>query len=148
MPVSDASDIDRMRAYGAYLNALAVISGFGEVESAAGKKAKVGVSSTFLVVPQGNVIAVPVLYVDDELPADQMFSPRLYQHLSKLWGRSAVLALGISDFRKATGSNDKEALKRIRKYLGKERGTSGPGDEALVSQLNALLEAVDKELGQ
>ena len=148
LPVSDAGDIDRMRAYGAYLNALAVISGFGEMESAAGKKGTLGVSSTFLVVPQGDLIAAPVLYVDDELPADQVSSPRLYQHLSKLWGRSAVLALGVSEFRKATAGNDKDALKRIRKYLSKERAGTGPGDEALVSQLNVLIEAVDKELGK
>jgi hypothetical protein len=149
LPVPDASDIDRMRAYGTYLNALAVISGFGEVASAAGnKKGTLGVSSTFLVVPQDGLLAVPVLYVDDELPADQVSSPRLYQHLSKLWGRSAVLALGLREFRTATTSNDKDALKRIRNYLSKERGSTGPGDEALVSQLNALIEAADKELGQ
>ena len=83
-----------------------------------------------------------------ELPADQVSSPRLYQHLSKLWGRSALLALGVSDLRKATASNDKDALKRIRKYLSKERADTGRGDEALVSQLDALIEAVDKELGK
>ena len=148
LPVSDAGDIDRMRAYGTYLNALAVISGFGEVGSAAGKKGTLGVSSTFMVVPQGDLIAAPVLYVDDEFPADQVSSPRLYQHLSKLWGRSAVLALGVSELRKATASKDKDALKRIRKYLQSERSGSGPGDEALVSQLNVLIEALDKELGK
>jgi hypothetical protein len=147
LPVSDGGDIDRMRAYGVHLSALAVISGFGEVESAAGnKKSMLGVSSTFLVVPQGDLVAAPVLYVDDELPVDQVSSPRLYQHLSKLWGRSAVLALGVSEFRKATASNDKDALRRIGKYLKKERAGTGPGDEALVSQLNVLIESVDKEL--
>ena len=148
LPMSDAGDIDRMRAYGAYLNALAIISGFGEVASTAGKKNTLAVSSTFLVVPQADLVAAPVLYVDDELPADQVSSPRLYQHLSKLWGRSAVLALGVSEFRKATASKDTDALKRIRKYLRSERAGTGPGDEALVSQLNILIEAVDKELGK
>jgi hypothetical protein len=148
LPMPDAGDIDRMRAYGAYLNALAVISGFGEVEAAAGKKSTLDVSSTFLVVSQGDLIGAPVLYVDDQLPANQVSSPRLYQHLSKLWGRSAVLALGVSDFRKASASKDKDALKRIRKYLQSERAGTGPGDEALLSQLNVLIEAVDKELAK
>ena len=39
-------------------------------------------------------------------------------------------------------------LKRIGKYLKAERAGTGPGDEAIVSQLNVLIEAVNKELGK
>jgi hypothetical protein len=149
LPVSQSGDIDRMRAYGSYLNALGMITGYGNVEPTAGGAGTLGVWSTFLVVPQADAVgAPPVLYVDDEVPADRVLSPRLYTYLSKLWGRSTVLALGVSQFRQARASHDKEALKRIRTYLQAERANVGPGDESLVSELNALLAAVDKELAQ
>jgi hypothetical protein len=146
--VERAGDVDRLRAYGTYLNALGVITGYGAVEPGAGGARSLAVSSTFLVVPQAESLGAPVLYVDDDMPADSLASPRLYKYLSKLWGRSTVLALGISEFGKAKAAGDKAAFARIRKYLQAERATAGPGDEALVSQLNALVEAIDKELGK
>ena len=90
-----------------------------------------GVSSTFLVVPQLEGGGAPVLYVDDDIPADRLASPRLYQHLSKLWGRSTVLALALSEFDRAKGKGDrpgdKDALKRIAKYLQRSEPTRAPG---------------------
>jgi len=148
LPIGQAADIDRMRAYGDYLKALGMITGYGAVEAAAGGASTLEVSSTFLVVPRADSVGAPVLYVDDNMPADSVASPRLYKHLSKLWGRSTVLALGVSEFGKAKASGDKEALKRIRKYLQAERAGAGPGDEALVTQLNGLIAAVDKELAR
>jgi hypothetical protein len=82
------------------------------------------------------------------MPAESVSSPRLYKHLSKLWGRSAVLALGVSELGKAKKNGDKEALQRIRSYLQAERAGAGPGDEALVTELNGLIAAVDKELAK
>jgi hypothetical protein len=148
LPVTaPANDIDRLRTYGTYLNALAMITGYGKVEGGGGTQT-LGVSSVFLVIPQSDPVTAPVLYVDDDVPADRVTSPRLYQHLSKVWGRSTVLAIGVSEFGKAKASRDKEALRRIRKYLQAERASAGPGDEALVSQIAALIDAVDKELAR
>ena len=148
LPVEQTSDIDRMRAYGNYLNALGMVTGYGAAEPVDGGERTLSVSSTFLVVPQADSIGAPVLYVDDEMPADSVASPRLYKHLSKLWGRSTVLALGVSEFGKAKANRDKEALKRVRNYLQAERAGAGPGDEALVSQVNAVIEVVDRELAK
>lgn len=149
LPLEQANDIDRLRTYGAYLKALGMISGYGAMETAAGGSRALGVSSTFLVVPQAEPpVGAPVLYVDDEVPADSVTSPRLYKYLSKLWGRSTVLALGVNDYRQALSTHDKQAFTRIRKYLHAERSGAGPGDEALVSQLNLLIDAVDKELAK
>jgi len=148
LPVEPLSDIDRMRTYGSYLDALGIITGYGTVESAASGMLRVGFSSTFLVVPQTDDFRSPVLYVDDDVPLDSVTSPRLYKHLSKLWGRSTVLALGVREFGKAKASSDREAFTRIRKYLQAERSGAGPGDEALVSQLSALIVAVDRELAR
>jgi hypothetical protein len=146
LPVVTAHDIDHLRVYGDYLKALGMITGIGAVEAAASGPGTLEVSSTFLVVPRVDSFDAPVLYVDDDLPADRVLSPRLYQYLSKLWGRSTVLALGASEFARAKKAKDQEALERVRNYLQAERAGAGPGDEALVSQLNALIEAVDKEL--
>jgi hypothetical protein len=148
LPVQPGGDIDRMRAYGTYLNALGMISGYGAVASHHGGPGVLDVSSTFLVVPQADPLGAAVLYVDDDVPADRVGSPRLYQHLSKLWGRSAVLAMGVSEFGKAKAGRDKEALKRIRKYLQAERAGAGPSDELLVAQLNTLIGAVERELAK
>jgi hypothetical protein len=148
LPVEQMGDIDRLRAYGNYLNALGVITGYGAVEPASGRAGTLGVSSTFLIVPRADTVGAPVLYVDDDMPADRVASPRLYKHLSKLWGRSTVLALGVSEFGKAKASGDKQTLRRIRAYLQSERAGAGPGDEALVSQLNGLIAAVDQELAK
>lgn len=148
LPVPPGADIDRMRAYGAYLNALAMIGGYGAVASQQGGADVLGVSSTFLVVPQADPLGAAVLYVDDDVPADRVASPRLYQHLSKLWGRSAVLALAAGEFAKARAGRDKEALQRIRKYLQAERSGAGPSDELLVAQLNTLIEALDREIAK
>lgn len=148
LPPSPGSDIDRMRAVGSYLDALGMITGMGEAEAGTGGSRTLRVSSTFLVVPRVEAVVAPVLYVDDDMPADSVTSPLLYTHLSKLWGRSTVLALGVSEFGKARAANDKKALTRIRTYLQAERAGAGPGDEALVSQLNTLITAVDKELAK
>lgn len=149
LPVEQVSDLDRMRTYGTYLNALGVITGYGSVNSATGGAGTLEVESKFVVVPQADTILAPVLYVNDNVPADRVASPRLYQNLSKLWGRSTVIALGVSEFRKAMNARDKEALTRIGKYLRAELANAGgPGDEALISLLNTLIEAVDRELAK
>jgi len=149
LPLDQTVDIERLRTYGSALNALGMVSGYGAVEPAAAGMASLGVSSTFLVVPQAEPpVGAPVLYVDDTVPADSLASPRLYKYLSKLWGRSTVLALGINEYHHAVASHDKHALTRIRHYLQAERAGAGPGDEALISQLNVLIGAVDKELGK
>jgi hypothetical protein len=152
LALKQVNDLDRLRAYGSYLNALGVISGYGAVEAARSGPPSLGVSSTFLVVPHSAGGGAPVLYVDDDIPADRLASPRLYQHLSKLWGRSTVLALGLSEFDRARAKGhqqaDREALRRIARYLQAERGNAGPGDEALVSEVKSLLDAIEKELAR
>lgn len=147
LPIEQVSDIERLRSYGSYLNALGMITGYGAVEGESGARS-LDVSSTFLVVPQAGASGAPILYVDDALPADSVASPRLYKHLSKLWGRSTVLALGVNQYRVALAASDKEALKRVRAYLQAERSGAGPGDEALVSQLSSLIQTIDRELAR
>lgn len=146
LPVDAAHDIDQLRSYGQYLDALGMITGIGAVEAAGADPVSLEVSSTFLIMSQLDFFSAPVLYVDDNLPADRILSPRLYKYLSKLWGRSTVLAMGACEFGKARQDNDQEELKRVREYLQAERADAGPGNEALLSQLNVLIEAVDKEL--
>ena len=86
--------------------------------------------------------------MDDTVPPDRVASPRLYKYLSKAWGRSTVLAIGVSEYRQALAAHDKATLKRISQYLRSERKDAGPGDELLVSELNILIGAVDKELAK
>jgi len=145
---ADSADIDRLRTYGTHLKALGMISGFGEVEATGGGERQLDVSSTFLVVPRAQDLAAPVLYVDDSMPADRVASPLLYRHLSKLWGRSTVLALALADFAQAKERADKPALQRIRDTLQAERADAGPGNELLLAQLEDLIVRVDAELAR
>lgn len=150
LPALRVNDTNHVRAYGSYLRALGVITGQGAVESQSGGGPALEVSSAFLVIPRSPAISVPALYVDDSVPADRVDSPRLYRHLSELWGRSAVLALGVKELSAALQDRDpasrRESLKRIRGYLQAERSNAGPGNDALVSQLQSVIAVIDGEL--
>ena len=129
------------------IGALAVISGFGALEEAGGER-QVVMSSTYVVVPQLPALDSPIIYVDDVLPPQQLASPRLWERLSKLWGRSTVLALGIREFREARGAGDRDRLRHVRAYLVAERASAGPGNEQFLVQLNALIALIDQELAR
>jgi len=150
LPELRVNDTNHVRAYGSYLHALGVITGQGGIEPRNSGGSALEVSSAFLVIPRSGPINVPALYVDDSVPADSVNSPRLYRHLSELWGRSAVLALGVNELRTALRDSDpgrrKESLKRIRGYLQAERSNAGPGNDALVSQLQGVIAIIDREL--
>lgn len=145
LPIDVGKEVGRLQTYGTQLNALAIITGYGNLEGERGQEQML-VSSTYVVVPQVSSLDSPIFYVDDALPAGQLASPRLWEHLSKLWGRSTVLALGMREFRDAQASNNRDKLRQIRTYLQAERASAGPGNEQLLVQLNALLALVDKEL--
>jgi hypothetical protein len=147
LPVEQANNID-LSTYGTYLNALAMITGRGGMETATDGSRSLEVTSTFQVVPQAETVGAPRLDMDDTVPPDRVASPRLYKYLSKAWGRSTVLAIGVSEYRQALAAHDKATLKRISQYLRSERKDAGPGDELLVSELNILIGAVDKELAK
>jgi hypothetical protein len=147
LPIEPGKDAARLKMYGAQLSALAVISGFGALEEVGGRS-QVVMSSTYVVVPQVPSLDSPIIYVDDVLPPEQLGSPRLWERLSKLWGRSTVVALGMREFREAQASGDRERLQKIRAYLVGERASAGPGNEQFLVQLNALIALVDKELAR
>ena len=152
LPELRVNDTNHVRAYGSYLHALGVITGQGAIESQSSGGPALEVSSAFLVIPRSGAISVPALYVDDSVPANSVNSPRLYRHLSDLWGCSAVLALGVKELRTALSDPNPgsrmESLKRIRGYLQTERSNAGPGNDELVSQLGAVIEIIDRDLSR
>ena len=147
LPIEQANNID-LHTYGTYLNALAMITGRGGMESAIDGSRSLEVTSTFQVVPQAETVGAPRLDVDDTVPPDRVASPRLSEHLKQSWGRYTVLAIGLSEYRQAVTDHDKESLKRIRQYLRSERKDAGRRDKVLVSELNILIGAVEKELAK
>lgn len=145
LPLDAVKDVARLKSYGAHLKALAVITGFGALEDSGGRK-QIVMSSTYVVVPTIASIDSFVIYVDDTLPADQLASPRLQERLSKLWGRTTVLALGMNEFRDARAAGDQARLRRVREYLRAERAGAGPGNDQFVTQLNRLIALLDREI--
>jgi hypothetical protein len=145
LPLNAVKDVARLKSYGTHLKALAVITGFGALEDTGGRK-QIVMSSTYVVVPTVAPLDSFVIYVDDTLPADQLASPRLQERLSKLWGRTTVLALGIHEFRDAKAGGDQTRLRRVRDYLRAERAGAGPGNDQFLAQLNRLIALLDQEI--
>lgn len=152
LPVSSSTDIQGLRAIGKYLKALGMITGYGSIEPG-GTAKKVLVSSTYIIIPHIEQMGGSVLYVDDAFPSELIASPRLWEELSKIWGRSTVLALAMREFNEfkqveINRDRDLKKLKELRSYLQAERANAGPGNEQLLIQLNAFLHIIDEELAK
>ena len=146
LPLEGAHDIDQLRAYGAHLKALAIVSGNGE---RTGTTNEVLVTSSYVIIPQTQAFQPPTVFVDDRISADQLGSPELHKHLSALWGRVTLLAMAVRDLNAAspTASPQRnDALKRVRSYLMTERAGAGPGNAQFIPEINVLIAQIDKEL--
>lgn len=147
LPVAGARDAAQLRAYGQFVNALAVVSGSGDK---APDGADVLVSSSYVIIPRTDAFQPPLVFVDDRVRANLLTSPELHRHLSKLWGRITVLAVAVRDLKEAGAIEDvaqrRAVQQRVRGYLVAERAAAGPGNEQLLPALNDLIAQIDKEL--
>ena len=146
LPLEGPHDIEQLRAYGVHLKALAVVSGNGE--RTAGNN-EVVVTSNYVIIPHTDSFQPPTVFVDDRIAADQLGSPELHKHLSRLWGRVTLLAMAVRDLNAAPPPSSPErsnALKRVRGYLITERASAGPGSSQFLPEINVLIAQIDKEL--
>lgn len=142
-----AADHERMRTYGEYVNALAVIGG-----TAIGDGAQtVELSSSFVIIPRAAKFEPPVLMIVDRLPAASLGQHTLDQRMSREWGRATVIALAASQLRAAQsldGEARRAALKRVQRYVVAERASVGGNETFSARKLKELFDQVKAELGE
>ena len=143
------ADIERLRTYGEYVNALAMVSGLG-IGEGSGSAETVELSSSFVIIPRTGKFEPPVLTIVDTVPAAAIGRATLDQRMSKQWGRATVIALAVSDLKAAqslAGEERRTALQRIQRYLIAERANVGANEALGAQKLEQLFNEVKQELG-
>lgn len=146
--VTAATDLERLRTFGEYVNALAVISGLGIGEGSGGAQ-KFEFSSNFVIIPRTNTFEPPVLTIVDIVPAASVGRVSLDQHMSREWGRATVIALAVRDLKAAQSLSPparQNALKQVRRYLIAERANVGANEAVSARKLQQLLDQVNQDL--
>lgn len=143
-----ATNTEKVRDYGVALNALAVVSGQGGIIPTPSEGKRVEVASEFLIIPELPGVQLQTFYVDDSFPEHALRSGRLFERLQALWGGNTVLAVAVLETNQALAAQPKDipALERTRAYLLAERRQLGPGNAAVVKQINILLARIEQEL--
>jgi hypothetical protein len=150
LDVTVAADLERLRTYGEYINALAVVSGLGILEGG-GTEPTVELASSFVIIPRMQRFEPPVLTIVDVVPASQIGRAVLDQRMSKDWGRATLIALAIRDIKAALpleAGQRRIALKRVQGYLTTELGSIGAAEVASSRRLQQLLAQVKEELAR
>lgn len=148
LPVAANNDLERLRAVGEFVNALAVVSGIGIDDAAT---PTIELASSYVIIPRGDLFEPPVLNIVDTVPAQQIGRVALDQKMSRMWGRATVLALAARDLREAKSlpvAARKIELARVKRYLVAERADVGARDELGEAKLKELIDVVSRELGR
>lgn len=149
LDVTAAADLERLRTYGEYVNALAMVSGLG-IGEGSGTAQTVELASSFVIIPRTQKFEPPVLTIVDIVPASSIGRMSLDQRMSKEWGRATVIALVVRDLKAAQSlapAERRAALKRVQRYLIDERATVGANEAVSARKLQQLLDQVNEELG-
>lgn len=144
----EAADLERLRTYGEFVNALAVVSGLGIAD---GGTRTIELASNFVIIPRASQFESPVLTIVDNVPAASIGRVALDQRLSKEWGRATVIALAVRDLKEAqrlAGAEKRTALQKTERYLVAELADVGAAEESSARKLQQLLSHVRRELVQ
>ena len=142
----DETNVERIKTVGHHLNALAVISGNGEVARTSEASEIINVRSRFVIMPTNGNAARQFLVDDRELPSTLFNSLELAEKLSPQWGHNTVFALCQREFAKAKQAKDRKALWRIRAYVNAQLHRASGDEKLKVGDLQRLLLRIDEEL--
>lgn len=150
IPFTMAADLERLRTFGEYVNALGVVSGLGISDHGpAGETYEL--SSIFMIIPHSSQFEPPELWINDApMPAASIGRASLDAKLSKDWGRAAIVALATRDLRNAESlqvAERAEALRKIRRYLIAERADVGGNEGQSAAALQQLIALVNRAVG-
>jgi len=144
----EANDLERLRTYGEFVNALAMVSGLGIAD---GGTQTIELASSFVIIPRAQQFEPPILTIVDTVPVAGIGRVALDQRMSKEWGRATVIALAVRDLRAAqslAGSQKRAALEKTQRFLVAELSDDGANDQLSARKLQQLLGQVRRELGQ
>lgn len=142
----DGTNVERIKTVGHHVNALAVISGNGEVVRTSEASEIINVRSRFVIMPTNGSAARQFLVDDRELPTAVFNSLELAEKLSPQWGHNTVFALCQREFEKAKQAKDHKALWRIRAYVSAQLHRASGDEKLKVGDLQRLLQRIDAEL--
>lgn len=141
-------DLERLRAYGEYVNALAMVSGLG-IGEGQGTDQTAELASSFVIIPRTETFQPPVLTIVDVVPAASIGRVSLDQRMSRKWGRATVIAIATRDLKAGQAlapPQRRNALKRVPRYLISELADTGAKEALAAAKLNELLDEVNREL--
>lgn len=148
-PLQADNDLERLRAVGEFVNALAVVSGIG-IGDGGTAAPTLELASNYVIIPRADVFDPPVLSIVDTVPAQKIGLLELDQKMSRLWGRATILALAARDLQRAqslAGEARRAELKRVHAYLKAERANLGARDELSEARLRDLIDRLGREIG-
>lgn len=142
----EAADLERLRTYGEFVNALAMVSGLGIADSGT---RTIELASSFVIIPRAPQFDPPVLTIVDTVPAASIGRVALDQRMSKEWGRATVIALAVRNLKDAhglSGEQKRAVLQKTERFLVAELSDVGASDQLSARKLQQLLEQVRREL--
>lgn len=148
----EATDLQRMRAVGNSLYALAMISCSGTIGPAAGntkhtgKKQYVFMNARYLIIPSIEDIKERSFHLMDKSPVNEPPTPKGLNQSRTLWGGYTLLAFSVRQLIQDREHKDVTEIEKIRKYIIAEQRNLGKEDEELASELKTLLDLINKTL--
>jgi len=142
----DETNVERIKTVGHHLNALAVISGNGEVARTSEASEIINVRSRFVIMPQTETRHASFLLTTGNSPLP-FSTPWSWRKSSAPNGvHNTVFALCQREFAKAKQAKDRKALWRIRAYVNAQLHRASGDEKLKVGDLQRLLLRIDEEL--
>ncbi len=144
-----STNIEQHYQMGEYLNALAMISGIGELLTDEHGKAEVYLRSNYVTIPAVARLRPGNVTIKDQFPSQLLNSLQLSEHLNKYWGHHTALAICVQEFHRAMiPSRNKGQLRTVEKLIIASRSQLSGDNPQLKAQFDKLLDIVIEESNQ
>ena len=141
-----STNFERYYQIGQFLNALAMISGIGELSN---DEQKVYLRSNYVTIPAVANLRPGNVTIKDQFPVRLLNSLQLSESLSKYWGHHTALAICVQAFHQAMKpAKNKAQLKAVEKLIVASRSQLSGDNPLLDDQFKRLLDIVIKESNQ
>ena len=142
-----STNIEQHYQLGGYLNALAMISGFGQLLKDDQGKKEIYLKSNYVTIPAVEILRPGKVTINDQFPARFLNSLQLGDQLNKYWGHHTALALCVQEFHRAMNpSKKKDHLQAVKNIILASRSQLSGDNAMLGAEFTRLLETVEKEL--
>jgi hypothetical protein len=132
----DAANTEKVRILGQYLNALAIVTGRGELRLDASKQRIFDVSSEFVLPAGSGEEATSDSYVEDLISEADLSNPHLGQALNEEWAHRTLIAIADKELR------NRADPARIIEYLAAAKLRAASENEK--SEIDAMISLARK----